>query len=91
VCSSTSWDKGDCVKQLWAQHAHGNKVPLADTLPNATHYGITQGKPYDAEIVEQAIDWMEAQGMALLPWQAQAFRAIMLSGEKPYVVSTRKQ
>jgi hypothetical protein len=39
-----------------------------------------QQRPADSpeELVERAIDWMEEQGTPLLPWQAAAFRAIML-------------
>lgn len=33
------------------------------------------------EKVERTIDWMEEMGIPLLPWQATAFRAIMLNGE----------
>jgi hypothetical protein len=40
----------------------------------------TQTRPADSpeELIERAIDWMEEQGTPLLPWQAAAFRAIML-------------
>jgi pyruvate-formate lyase-activating enzyme len=45
-----------------------------------------QQRPADSpeELVERAIDWMEEQGTPLLPWQAVAFRAIMLhDGKRP--------
>jgi hypothetical protein len=43
----------------------------------------------DEEVVERAIDWLEDAGMTLLPWQAEAFRAIMLQPVKSrFMVAT---
>lgn len=52
-----------------------------------THFHQKHGMRYEdvvpppktlAQIVEECIDLMEEQGMPLQPWQATAFRAIML-------------
>jgi hypothetical protein len=56
-------------------------VATAPVNPDGTPAGIPeQQRPADSpeELVERAIDWMEEQGTPLLPWQAAAFRAIML-------------
>lgn len=45
------------------------------------HLGGTPNEPTvlsDDEVVENMIDWLEEAGFGLLPWQANALRAILL-------------
>lgn len=45
------------------------------------HLGVKQSsatKLSDDEVVENMIDWLENAGFQLLPWQANALRAILL-------------
>jgi hypothetical protein len=48
-------------------------------MDNATATGeLPDGTPTFDELVERCIDFMESLGLPLEPWQANAFRAIML-------------
>jgi hypothetical protein len=51
--------------------------------------GVQQVRKVDPESVERAIDFMEEIGMPLVPWQAMAFRAIMLWDGKIEVMAPR--
>lgn len=83
VCMAVTWEKGPCVKQLWAWHAD-----TTDRTKCPHGYGVRQGPcpvcdvPVltDAEIVECAIDFTKKLGMHMEPWQAAALRAILLHG-----------
>jgi hypothetical protein len=52
-----------------------------------------QQRPADSpeELIERAIDWLEEQGTPLLPWQAAAFRAIMLHDGKVDVMRNTRR
>lgn len=88
VCSSVTWAKGPCVKLRWAEHAASDAGKAAAQRFNATlrdprvvwQGGKEPAPPSDAEIVERIIDFAEALGMYLEPWQAAALRAILLHG-----------
>lgn len=57
----------------------GDRVSLAEVMQRMPIRGYVapQQEPTDDDKIEQCIDWMEEQGMPLVPWQANAFRAIM--------------
>lgn len=57
----------------------GDAVPLGHILATRPIMGYVtpQHEPTPDDKIEQCIDWMEEQGMPLVPWQANAFRAIM--------------
>lgn len=91
VCSATTWEKGPCVRQLWNAHAASDTGKAAarrfdemvrevGTVPYVTGPSTDPEVLSDAEIVERTIDFTEAMGMYLEPWQAAALRAIMLHG-----------
>jgi hypothetical protein len=79
--------ENNALQQLKPVYEPGEAVPLLQNMPFVgTISGPPAGIPANVrpaaspeELVERAIDWMEEQGQALEPWQAQAFRAIMLS------------
>jgi hypothetical protein len=96
ICSSVTWEKGPCVKQLWVWHGNAEaehaatqrfrnsmSVPVADIPP------LRESLSDEEKRVEQMIDWMEDNGIPLQPWQAMAFRAIMLEqGKRRIIVNT---
>jgi len=58
-----------------------------DSARIAAHRQVVE----DTDVVEQAIDLMEDHGMVLEPWQAAAFRAIMLCDGDVIVSSPSQQ
>lgn len=65
VCHSPTWEHEDCVRHLW------HTIVLEPLLREDN-----QPLPRDVQI-ERLIDWMEAHGLPLLPWQAEALRIIL--------------
>lgn len=94
VCSATTWEKGPCVRQLWNAHAASDtgkaaarsfdemvrEVGAVSYVPEPLITDRAAEVLSDAEIVERTIDFTEAMGMYLEPWQAAALRAILLHG-----------
>lgn len=82
VCASTTWEKGPCVKQLWAEHETERlRRSMPGPTPRVTWKGGKEPDVLsDAEIVERTIDFVEQLGMYMEPWQAAALRAILLHG-----------
>lgn len=83
VCASVTWERGPCVKQLWAERANTImpvKIPPGSkVVERGDNYAIWE-ELSDAEIVERTIDFVEKLGMYMEPWQAAALRAILLHG-----------
>lgn len=94
VCSSVTWEKGPCVKQLakgYATQRFNATVLVSGQMAlclNENLYpcdegcvcGVTdQAKPTREELVEQCIDWLEEAGMPLQPWQAVVLRQTLLN------------
>lgn len=66
VCFSVTYQYQACVKQLWYQ--------ANMSVDNIARVAVPPSKE---QLIEDCIDWLENNGMPLLPWQAAAFRAIM--------------
>ena len=64
--------------------------PLEQVLAEAEAAGVQAVRKVDPESVERAIDFMEELGIPLVPWQAMAFRAIMLWDGKIEVMTPRQ-
>lgn len=71
----------------------GTTMPLSDIVKMKNIYGTPVAgdiKPRPTpKDVEAAIDWMEANGIPLVPWQAYMFRAIMAHDGPVDIMSPR--
>lgn len=85
VCNSWAFAHGPCVRQLWAEHVNSDAGKLAAQRFNdmVANKPLTAKTPLtDDELAEQAIDWIEEQGLALQPWQATMLRAVLTGQAK---------
>lgn len=90
VCFSPKWQAYACIKQLWQEHIRKhapNDAPGPDGFVCGFHcdqWAVSDHCPIHRhdmtpeQAMERAIDWLEDNGIVLEPWQATAFRAIML-------------
>lgn len=91
TCAMPTWSaQARCVKSLWANMLDamgGDTFTVEHTPPGQPilQYPVLNVEPLvdmarkalPPDKIEEAIDWLEANGMPLVPWQAYMFRAIM--------------